>query len=103
MSRKNCWHFHLLVGNSSCSAQLSIFITSGPGRHFLGKSRSFALLCFALSAVFSSLSLLVLTYCILVDFSTVICWTSPFFILGVSGLFCRFYSVFDGKSCLQTL
>ena len=31
--------------------------------------------------------------------STVICWTSPFFILEVSGLFCRFYFILDGKSC----
>ena len=30
------------------------------------------------------------------DSSTVICWTSPFVILGVSGLICRFYSIFDG-------
>ena len=29
-----------------------------------------------------------LTYCILVEFSTVICWTSPFIILGALGLFC---------------
>ena len=28
-----------------------------------------------------------LTHYILVDFSTVVCWTSPFVILGVSGLF----------------
>ena len=35
----------------------------------------------------------------LVDSSTVICWTSPFVILGVSGLFCHFYSIFDRKSC----
>ena len=28
------------------------------------------------------------------DFSTVICWTNPFVILGVSGLFCRFCSIF---------
>ena len=34
------------------------------------------------------------THCILVDSSTYICWTSPFVILGV---FCRFYSNFDGK------
>ena len=33
------------------------------------------------------------THCILVDSSTVICWTSPFVILGVSGLFCHFYSI----------
>ena len=31
-----------------------------------------------------------LTHCILVDSSTVICWTSPVVILGVLGLFCRF-------------
>ena len=43
-----------------------------------------------------------LTHCILVDSSTVICWTSPFVILGVSGLFFCFYSIFDGKSCNQT-
>ena len=35
----------------------------------------------------------------LVDSSTVICWTNPFVILGVSGLFCHFYSIFDRKSC----
>ena len=40
-----------------------------------------------------------LTHYILVDFSTVICWTSPFVILGMSGLFCNFYSIFDGISC----
>ena len=32
------------------------------------------------------------------DSTTVICWTSPFVILGVSGLFCLFYSGFDGKA-----
>ena len=31
----------------------------------------------------------------LVDSSTGISWTSPFVILGVPGLFCRFYSIFD--------
>ena len=31
------------------------------------------------------------------DSSTAVCLTSPFVILGVSGLFCRFYSIFDGK------
>ena len=35
----------------------------------------------------------ILTHCILVDPSTVICWTNPFVILGVSCLFCRFYPV----------
>ena len=30
--------------------------------------------------------------------ATVMFWTSLFVILGVSGLFCHFYSVFDGKS-----
>ena len=34
---------------------------------------------------------------------TVIWWMSPFVIVGVSGLFCRFYSIFDGKSCLQIM
>ena len=43
------------------------------------------------------------THCILVDSSTVICWKSPFVILGVSGLFCRFYYNFDGKILLQTV
>ena len=42
-----------------------------------------------------------LTHCILVDCSSVICWTSPFLILGVSGLFHHVYSIFDGKSCLK--
>ena len=36
---------------------------------------------------------------ILVGISTAICWTSPFVILGVSGLFSRFNSVSDAKSC----
>ena len=31
--------------------------------------------------------------------SSVVCWVSPFVILGVSGLFCCFYSTIDGKSC----
>ena len=30
---------------------------------------------------------------------TMICWASPFVSLGVSGLFCRFNSTFDGKFC----
>ena len=34
-----------------------------------------------------------LTHCILVDSSAVICWTSPYVILGVSCLFGRFYSI----------
>ena len=33
-----------------------------------------------------------LTISILLDSSTVLCWTSPFVIFGVSGVFCRFYS-----------
>ena len=32
----------------------------------------------------------ILTYCILVHSSTVLCWTCPFVLLGVSGQFCRF-------------
>ena len=40
-----------------------------------------------------------LTHCILVDPFPVICWTSPFVILGMLGLFCHFYSIFDGRSC----
>ena len=40
-----------------------------------------------------------LTPCILVGSSTVICWMSPLVILGVSGLFFHFYSIFDGKYC----
>ena len=39
------------------------------------------------------------THCILVDSSTVLYWTRPFVILRLSGLFCCFYSIFDGKSC----
>ena len=41
-----------------------------------------------------------LTQCILIDSSTAICWTSPFVILGMSYLFCRFYPVFDAKILL---
>ena len=37
------------------------------------------------------------------DYIVVICWTSPFVFFGTSGLFCRFYSIFDGKSCQQTV
>ena len=33
------------------------------------------------------------------DSSTIICWTSPFVILGVLSLFCHFYCIFDGKYC----
>ena len=40
-----------------------------------------------------------LTHCMLVDSSNVINWSSPFVILGVAGLFCRSYSIFDAKSC----
>ena len=36
-----------------------------------------------------------LTNYIMVDYSTIICWVSSFVILGVSGLFCRFYSNFE--------
>ena len=32
-------------------------------------------------------------HCLLMDSSTFIFWTSLFVILGVSGLFCRFYSI----------
>ena len=40
---------------------------------------------------------------ILVDSFIVICWASPFVISGASGLFCRFCSIFDGKSCQQMM
>ena len=43
---------------------------------------------------------LFLAHCILVDTSTVICWVSPFVILGVSGQFCHFYFIFAGKILL---
>ena len=42
----------------------------------------------------------ILTHCILVHSSTVICWMRPFVIIGVSGLFSRFYSIFDWKIML---
>ena len=41
----------------------------------------------AVSCLSGTLSL---TRCILVDSSTVICWMSPFVILGMSDVFCRF-------------
>ena len=28
-----------------------------------------------------------------------VCWTNVLFTLGVSSVFCSFYSIFDGKSC----
>ena len=34
-----------------------------------------------------------------VDFSIIIKWTSPFPILGVSGILFHFYSIFDRNSC----
>ena len=34
------------------------------------------------------------------DSSTAICWTSLFVILGVSGLFCHFKTIFDGNILL---
>ena len=40
------------------------------------------------------LIILLLTHCILIGSSTVICWTSPFVILGMSGLFCLFFFFF---------
>ena len=41
----------------------------------------------------------ILTHCILVHSSTVICWTGPFVILEVSGLFCRaFILLFKSSS-----
>ena len=49
------------------------------------------------------LSLIEVLHCVLVGSSTVFCWMSPYVILGVSGLFCRSHSIFDGKSCYQTL
>ena len=36
----------------------------------------------------------ILTHCILVDFSTIMCWTSPFVIVGR-----LIYSIIDRKSC----
>ena len=37
--------------------------------------------------------------CVLLDSSTLIYWRSPDVILWVSGLLCRFYSIFEGKAC----
>ena len=50
-----------------------------------------------------SVFLQLLTHGILVDSSAVICWSSPFVILGVSSLFCHLYYIFHGKSCKQTM
>ena len=54
---------------------------------------------FVLFTACAVLPLVLLIHCMLVDFSTVIYWTSLFLILEVSGLFCRFNSIFDGTSC----
>ena len=40
-----------------------------------------------------------LTHGILVDSSSVLYWVSPFINSGVFGVFCRFFSNFDKKSC----
>ena len=45
----------------------------------------------------ASRPIIILTHCILVNSSTIRCWMSICAILGVSGLFCPFYSIFDGK------
>ena len=36
-----------------------------------------------------------LTHCIMVDSSTIICWKSPFVILGMADPFCALNSIFD--------
>ena len=41
-----------------------------------------------------------LTYCVLEDSSTAICWTSPFVILGVSSVLCHFNAIFGWKILL---
>ena len=60
--------------------------------------------CLAQTAVVCcgvTLSFLILfTHCLLVNTSTVICWTSPCVILGVSFLFSCFYSIFLWKILL---
>ena len=44
----------------------------------------------------------VLIHFILVDTSSIICWTRLFVILGRSGLFCCFYSIFmENPVCKQ--
>ena len=43
----------------------------------------------------------VLTHCILADSPNITCRTSPSVILGVSGQFCCFYSIFDGKNSVS--
>ena len=57
----------------------------------------FGRLCFVTVAF---LGYLYLIHRILVDSSTVIYETSPFVILGVSGLFCSFHSIFLWKILL---
>ena len=51
----------------------------------------------------TNIYLMYLTHCILVDSSTVICWTSPFVIIGVSGYFVAFILFLmensDSKQC----
>ena len=43
----------------------------------------------------------ILAHCILVDSSAVICWTSPFVILVMSSLFCRFYYILENPVSKQ--
>ena len=50
--------------------------------------------CHCLSSFYRSYFFTMFTHCKLVGTSTFICWTSPFVILGVSGILCRFYSIF---------
>ena len=44
------------------------------------------------------IQIITLTLCVLVDFSTVIFWTSPFVVLGLSSLLSLLFG-FEGKSC----
>ena len=62
---------------------------------FSSKDKSKKLKCRLLQFLFGAL-----THFILIDSSTVICWTSPFVILGVLGLFCLFHSIFSWKIVL---
>ena len=41
------------------------------------------------------------THRLVVDSSTVICWTSTIVTFGVLDPFCLLYSISDGKSCKQ--
>ena len=89
---------HVIIAIKSHNIIRLLFMGRQSALFYITKGMLLSFVNVFVSVSFSILRSTVLrkiTYCILVDSSTVICWTNPFVILGVSGLFCRFYSILD--------